>query len=491
MPYLGLDIGTGGCKALLIDDAGTVLAHRAQGLSLQTPEPLFAEQHPGDWWTATCQSVRAVVSESGIDPAAIHCVGITGQMHGLVVLDEDDTVIRPAILWNDQRTHEECDTIESAIGRDRMIELTGKPVLTGFTLPKIAWMKIHEPALWLRVRSILLPKDFIRFKLTGVKAIDVSDASGTSVLDLSTRRWSRELLDRLDIDEALLPPVVESLTMMGAVTHEAAESSGLTVGTPVIAGAGDQAAEAIGSGITSEGSVSVAVGTSGVVFAPSSLPPCDPTGRLHGYCHAIPEMWHVMAVMLSAGGSLSWFTETMGSALGDDPWESMYRRASEIDPGCEGVTFLPYLTGERTPHADPLATASWTGITRRHDIGHLGRAVIEGVCFGLRECLDLVRASGLSVDRVRVSGGVTAHATFRSMLADVLDATVVTTNSVHGAAFGAAVLAMAGHTVTPPHQVAAEIVKETSETPPTDPGAYDDPLKRYQSIYPALAAISR
>jgi xylulokinase len=487
---LGIDVGTGGSKAILIDTAGTVLDAVTTPYPLSTPRPLWSEQDPEAWWSATVASIRGVMEKAGVGPDAIGGIGLTGQMHGLVLIDDSGAVLRPAILWNDQRTAAECDAIHERVGRDRMIAITGKPALPSFTAPKILWVREHEPTVYAAAATMLLPKDYVRFRLTGVRASDVADASGTSLFDVRRRTWSDEVVDALDVPRAWLPDVGESPEMTSAVSADGANATGLAAGTPVAAGAGDQAAEAVGCAIVEPGTVSVTLGTSGVVFA--ALPAIDPDaiGALHGYCHAVPGMAHVMGVMLSAGGSFQWYADTIGAPdAAGDPFETLLAEAADAPVGAEGLVFLPYLAGERTPHPDPLARGAFVGLTLRHGRGHLTRAVMEGVTFGLRDALDLVRAIGPPVTEVRVSGGGTRSPLWRQIMADVFDADVVTVNATQGAAFGAAVLAGAGiGALDGVAAGAASIVRETGRTRPgADVAAYGATYERYRALYPVLA----
>ena len=482
---LGLDVGTTGCKTLLLDAQGNLLAHATSDYGLSTPKPLWSEQDPDDWWKATIASIQQVLREAKAEPAQITGVALTGQMHGLVLLDDTGAVVRPAILWNDQRCAEECDEIHRRVGRDTMLQCTGKPVLTGFTAPKILWVRAHEPEVFAATAKMLLPKDFVRFRLTGKFLTDVADASGTSLFDVGKRRWSDEIIETLRIPRAWLPEVTESPVASALVSAEGARQTGLVQGTPVIAGAGDQAAEAVGCGIVDDGSVSVTIGTSGVVFAATDSFDADRTGRLHAYCHAVAGMWHVMGVMLSAGGSLRWYRDT----LGGDTYDGLIKAASQVAPGCEGLLFLPYLTGERTPHADPHARGAFVGLTLRHGKAHLTRAVLEGVTFGLKDSLELVRALGVAVTRVRVSGGGARSPIWRQMMADVFGVEIVTVNVTQGAAFGAALLAGVGAGTWPDvAQAARSVVRETgSAHPGADTAKYEEPYQRYRALYPALA----
>jgi xylulokinase len=494
--HLGIDVGTGGCKALLLDADGAVVAHATTEYPLATPRPLWSEQDPQAWWNATAASIRAVMRDGNVGPDRIAGVGLTGQMHGLTALDAAGAVLRPAILWNDQRCAAQCETIHRRLGRQQVIERAGKPALASFTAPKILWVREHEPQVYAATAKVLLPKDYVRFRLTGDFLTDVADASGTLLLDVGRRRWSDETAEALDIPRAWLPEVTESIAASAAVSAEGARHTALRAGTPVIAGAGDQAAEAVGCGITEHGAVSVTIGTSGVVFAATESVRPDPEGRLHAYCHALPGLWHVMGVMLSAGGSLRWYRQTLGRQeierarrSGKDPYDLLIADAAEVPPGSDGLVFLPYLTGERTPHPDPHARGAFVGLTLRHGKAHLTRAVLEGVTFGLRDSLELTRALGLPVTRVRVSGGGARSGLWRQIMADVFGVEVATVNTVHGAAFGAALLAAVGTgRYASVDEAARRVVREAATTAPgADAAIYNEYYQRYRALYPALA----
>lgn len=490
---LGIDVGTTGAKAVLIDPAGRVLSSATTGYPLLMPRPGWTEQDPAAWWEASIASVRCVLDRPGVRGPQIAAVGLTGQMHGLVPLDGAGRVLRPAILWNDQRTAQECAWITERVGEARVLELTANPVLTGFTAPKIIWMRRHEPERYARIAHILLPKDYVRYRLTGEFAIDVADASGTSLFDVRHRTWSAEMLETLEIPAAWLPRVVESPVITGAVTEEAAEATGLGAGTPVVGGAGDQAAQAVGTGIVRGGIVSATIGTSGVVFAHLDMVEVDAFGRLHTFCHAVPGRWHVMGVMLSAGGSLRWLRDSLQHDAwrreATDPYDLMAAEAAVVPPGSEGLVFLPYLTGERTPHADPFARGAFVGLTLRHHRGHLVRAVMEGVALGLRDSLELARGMGLPVAQVRASGGGARSLLWRQILADVFNAEVVTVTATEGAAYGAALLAGVGAGVFPSVEAATDsTIAVVDQTAPDAQraGLYEEAYRVYVQLYPAL-----
>lgn len=448
---LGIDVGTTGSKAILVRPDGSVASSVTTEYPLSTPFPLWAEQHPADWWKGTAQSIREALAQAHAGGKDVAAIGLTGQMHGLVLLDARGEVLRPSILWNDQRTGGECAEITRLVGARRLLELTGNPVLPGFTAPKIVWVRTNEPEVYRRIAHVLLPKDYIRFRLSGEQGCDVSDASGTSLFDVEHRCWSGEMLQALGVPSEWMPPAAESALVTAYTSSEAAAATGLVKGTPIVAGAGDQAAQAVGSGIVEEGLLSVTTGTSGVVFASSDRYRAEPEGRLHAFCHAVPGRWHLMGVMLSAGGSFRWYRDTFGeaerrdaTASGHDPYDLLTTSAESVPPGAEGLLFLPYLTGERTPYPNPDARGVFFGITLRHTHAHFTRAVLEGVTFGLLDSLDLMRAAGITPKEVRVSGGGARSPLWRRIMADVFGTTVNTVNVTEGAAFGAALLAGAG-----------------------------------------------
>lgn len=488
--FLGLDVSTTGSKALLMDERGAVKATASTPHTLQTPRPLWSEQDPREWWQAVAASIRRVLMESGIHGEQVAAVGLTGQMHGLVLLDDAGEVLRPAILWNDQRTQAQCDEIHRRLGRERFIQITGNVALTGFTAPKILWVQQNEPEVYARARHVLLPKDYVRYCLTGVHAMDKADGAGTVLFDLKRRDWSPEILAALGIPQAWMPPTYEGPEFTGQVTEEAASLTGLKAGTPVAAGGGDQAAQAVGVGAVEPGVVALTVGTSGVVFATTPSALIEPQGRLHAFCHAVPGMWHFMGVMLSAAGSLQWYRDTLAPGVSFD---DLTREAETVPAGSEGLQFLPYLTGERTPHPDPLARGAWIGLTIRHGRGHLTRALLEGVAFGLKDSFTLIQEAGLGeIRQVRASGGGTKSALWRQILASVLEAELVTVNTTEGAAYGAALLAAVGAGVWPdvPSACAAAVQITGRVSPdPAQVEAYRRGYPIYRQLYPALRTI--
>jgi len=486
--FIGIDSSTTATKALVIDEQGQVLAVGVTTYPYETPQPLWSEQDPALWADATVASIRKALAEGGVDPADIAAVGLTGQMHGLVLLDESGDVLRPAILWNDQRTGAQCDEIRRRIGKERLIQITGNDALTGFTASKILWVQQEEPDVWVRARHILLPKDYVRFRLTGDFAMDKAGGSGTQLFDLARRDWSEEMLTALDIPPFMLPPTFEGPAITGHISETAAAATGLLPGTPVVAGGGDQAAGAVGVGAVQEGIVALSLGTSGVVFAATDAPLIEPEGRLHAFCHAAPGQWHLMGVMLSAAGSLQWYRDTLAPGV---DFSDLVAEAAAAPAGSEGLLFLPYLTGERTPYPDPLARGAWVGLTRRHSRAHLTRSVLEGVAFGLKDSFRLLQESGLGqVQQVRVSGGGAKSPLWRQILADVLDAELATVNTTEGAAFGAALLAgvAAGAWPDAPSACTA-VISITGVTTPDPAGveALTGPYQSYRALYPALS----
>ncbi len=440
--FLGIDVSTTSAKALLIDEAGAVAAEAATPLGLSTPHPLWSEQDPHQWWAGVVASVRAALGQLPAEGVEVTAIGLTGQMHGLVLLNDQGQVLRPAILWNDQRTAQQCDEIRSRLGQERLIQITGNQALAGFTAPKLLWVAEHEPVVYARARHMLLPKDYIRYRLTGAYATDKADASGTLLFDVRAREWSPEVAGALGIPLEWLPPAYEGPQITGAVSVAAAAATGLRAGTPVVAGGGDQAAGAVGMGATEPGTVAVTLGTSGVVFAPTAAPLIEPEGRLHAFCHALPGRWHLMGVMLSAAGSLQWYRDTFAPR---EHFATLVEEATTAPPGSAGLLFLPYLSGERTPHPDPLARGAWIGLTARHRRAHLTRALLEGVAFGLKDSFGLLAGAGLApVRQVRVAGGGAQSALWRQILADVLGVELVTVTTTEGAAYGAALLAGVG-----------------------------------------------
>ena len=470
---VGLDVGTTGVKALRISPGGEIVARAEEGYRLSTPQPGWAEQDPEDWWRAAKAALAAVGSDG------VAGIGLSGQMHGLVAVDNADRVLRPAILWNDQRTGAECAEIEARFGLRELVQLTGNRALPGFTAPKLLWLRRHEPDVYARIARVLLPKDYVRLRLAGEHATDVADASGTLLFDVRQRRWSGEVLEGLEIPPDWVPPALESTGLSGRTAD----------GLPVAAGAGDQAAGALGVGVDRPGPLSVVLGTSGVVFAALPAFAADPDGRVHSFCHAVPDGWHAMGVMLSAAGSLGWLREVV--APGEPP-DEVVAEAEPWPPGVEGLTFLPYLAGERTPHVDPAARAAFAGLSLRHDRGALVRAVLEGVAFGLRDSLELLRAIGVEPGSARVSGGGARSELWLRIVASVLELPLERTAAEEGAAFGAALLGgvAAGVFTDVQEAVAATVrVRDTIEPEPEWIEPYAHAYRRFRSLYPALRPL--
>lgn len=482
---LGLDVSTTATKAVILDETGAVRAPAAVEYPFETPHPRWSEQDPNVWWNAAVGAIRTALGALGGDE--VEAVGLTGQMHGLVALDTEDRILRPAMLWNDQRTEAECDEIRDAIGRDRLIRVTGNDALPGFTAPKLLWVRRHEPDVWSRIAHVLLPKDLVRLRLTGDHAVDRADGAGTLLFDLVKRDWSSEVVAALGIDPSWLPPTYEGPEVTGSVSLDAARSTGLRAGTPVVAGGGDQSAAAVGVGAVEPGVVSLSLGTSGVVFTTTDGPVIDPGGRLHAFCHCVPERWHVMGVMLSAAGSLRWFRDAVAPDMG---YPELVEEAAAVPAGSDGLLFLPYLTGERTPHPDPAARGAFVGLTIHHGRPHLTRAVLEGVAFGLRDSLELTKGLGVPVSEpIRATGGGSKSPVWRRILADVLQVPVATTSTSEGAAQGAAMLAGVGlGWFESVEEACRDLVKLGDVIGPSpDTDLYEDAYARYRALYPALA----
>ena len=482
---LGLDVSTTATKAVILDETGAVRTSAAVEYPFETPHPRWSEQDPNVWWNAAVGAIRTVLGELG--GGEVEAVGLTGQMHGLVALDAEDRVLRPAILWNDQRTEAECDEIRDAIGRDRLIRVTGNDALPGFTAPKLLWVRRHEPEVWSRIEHVLLPKDLVRLRLTGDHAVDRADGAGTLLFELVKRDWSSEVVAALGIDPSWLPPTYEGPEVTGSVSEEAAGATGLRAGTPVVAGGGDQSAAAVGVGAVEPGVVSLSLGTSGVVFTTTDGPVTEPEGRLHAFCHCVPGRWHVMGVMLSAAGSLRWFRDAFAPDLG---YPELVEEAAAVPAGSDGLLFLPYLTGERTPHPDPSARGAFVGLTIHHGRPHLTRAVLEGVAFGLRDSLELTkerRGTGLGADtgdrRREQEPRLASDPRGRAGGARRHDL------DLGGRGQGAAMLAAVGlGWFESVEQACRDLVKLNDVIdPPPDTSVYEDAYARYRALYPALA----
>jgi len=494
---LGIDTGTSGTRSVIVRPDGHVIgAATGEHQPMKMQKPGWAEQDPEDWWQATVQSIRAALNEAQLTGADIAAVGLSGQMHGVVLLDKTNTVIRPALLWCDQRTQAQCDWITSRVGAQRLIQLVLNPALTGFSAPKLLWVRQNEARLYERVAHCLLPKDFVRFRLTGDFATDVSDASGTLLFDVANRRWSRDVLSALDIDPTLLPAAYESPEITGQISRETELVTGLKAGTPVVAGGGDQACSAVGNGIVLPGLTSATIGTSGVIFAYTEFPKLDPLGRIHTFCHAVPGKWHVMGVTQGAGLSLRWFREQLGEAesqkaheIGVDAYDLIVKQAEKIPPGSNGLLFLPYLMGERTPHLDAKARGIWFGLTAGHTRGHLIRSILEGVAFSLRDSLEIFEQLEIPIEQIRVSGGGSRSSLWRQIQADVYAKELVTLQESEGSAFGAALLAGVGGKIYSSVAEAAGQAIEIRERVTPDAARsriYDRHYQIYRNLYPAV-----
>ncbi|MSV27700.1 MAG: xylulokinase [Bryobacterales bacterium] len=488
--WMGIDVGTGGTRALVVDEAGVVRAgFTSAHAEMRMERPLWAEQDPDDWWRAAAEAIRGALDQAGIGGSEIAGIGLSGQMHGLVILDEAHDVIRPALIWCDQRSQPQVDFINRTVGRENVLAYTANPVLTGFTLPKLLWVRDHEPVQFDRVRKMLLPKDYIRFKLTGEFASDVSDASGTALFDVVKRRWSFEMTDALGLDRSILPEVRESRDVTGHVTPAVAGITGLAAGTPVVGGGGDQASSAIGNGVVRPGVVSCTLGTSGVVFAHMDHVAYDPAGRVHTFCHAVKGKWHVMGVTQAAGLSLQWFRNQLAA---DASYDELTREASGAPAGAQGLFWLPYLMGERTPHLDATARGAWIGLTAKHSRADLIRALIEGVCYSQKDCLDIVASLGVPVDSVRASGGAANSAFWLQLLADVLDRRVTTLQTQEGSAYGAALLALVGTgRYSSEEEVCDVAIREVSSRMPrtAEAAVYGGRHVVYGELYQALKPV--
>ncbi len=497
MRFLGVDVGTGGTRAALIDAQGRVTASSTvEHVPFASPETGWAEQDPRDWWRAATLAIRDALSKSQIRPEQIGAVGFSGQMHGAVLLGKHDNVLRPSIIWCDQRTSTQCIAITEKIGTKRLIELTCNPALTGFTLPKLLWVRQVEPEHWRQVRSVLLPKDYVRLRLTGDKATDVADASGTLLFDVAGRKWSEQMLAAAEIDAAMLPQVYESPEITGVVSSAGAEATGLRAGTPVVAGGGDQAAGAVGMGIVRPGTVSATIGTSGVVFAASDKPALDPKGRVHTFCHAVPGRWHVMGVTQGAGLSLRWFRDQFGAGADDgrDPYTRLTEDAARVAPGANGLLWTPYLMGERTPHLDPHARAALVGLTASHTRAHVVRAILEGVAFSLRDTFEIFKEMNVPVEEIRLGGGGARSKLWRQIQADVYGHVVKTVEAEEGAAYGAALLAGVGAGAWPSVDAACDAVvriKSAVEPNPEAVEALARPYRIFRLLYPALQPLQK
>ncbi len=484
--WLGIDIGTGGSRALLVDSSGAVRAgYTAAHEDMRMERPMWAEQRPENWWDAAVQAVRGALAAAGISGREVKCIGLSGQMHGLVMLDSAGLVIRPSLIWCDQRSQAQVDFVHAKLGRENVLRYIANPVLTGFTLPKLLWVRDHEPENFARARKVLLPKDYVRYCLTGEFATEVSDASGTAMFDVVNRRWSNEMMDGLGLDRSLLPACYESSEISATISTAAAAATGLAEGTPVVGGGGDQAASAVGNGIVEPGIVSCTLGTSGVVFAHMEEVAYDPGGRVHTFCHAVTGKWHVMGVTQGAGLSLQWFRNRLAPGMN---YDALMAEAAQSPAGAQGLYWLPYLMGERTPHLDATARGGWIGLTASHARADLIRALIEGVSYSQRDCLDIIEELGITVTSVRASGGGAKSPFWRGILANVLHKRLATLESQEGSAYGAALLAMvgSGEYATVPEACSALIRETESIDPSPDAAFYEQGHKIYASLYPAL-----
>jgi xylulokinase len=497
MKLLGIDVGTGGTRAVVIDATGRVVASATrEHEAFASPRTGWAEQDARDWWRAVGEAVRAVLATNdGVCADDIKGVGLSGQMHGATLLDERDEVLRPAILWCDVRTGEQCRALTEAVGAERLIELVSNPALENFTLPKMLWVRDQEPGIWERARTLLLPKDYVRLRLTGERATDVADASGTLLFDVSRRTWSTEMLTRTGVELSMLPAVYESPEVCGRVSAAGAAATGLRAGTPVVAGAGDQAAGAVGLGVVKPGAVSATIGTSGVIFAATDRPALDRHGRVHTFCHAIPGRWHVMGVTQAAGLSLRWFRDRFGAGEADprrDAYELLCDEAADAPPGADGLVWTPYLMGERTPHLDPRARAALVGLTMSHTRAHVVRAILEGVAFSLRDTLTIFAEMEVPVEKIKLGGGGARSPLWRQIQADVYGHRVEVAGAEEGAAYGAALLAGVGSGVWSSVDEACEATVRAAAR--LDPDAamsslMNERYRVYRAIYPALRDV--
>ena len=493
---VGIDIGTSGIKTIIVDERGGLAARAFEEIPLHTPRPNWAEQDPADWWRTASNTVRAAMGAAGVPADSIAGIGLSGQMHSSVLLDERDEVLRPSILWCDTRTSAQCRWITEKAGEENLVRWVSNPALEGFTAPKLIWVRDHEPRVYERIRRVLLPKDYIRFRMTGEYAMEVSDAAGTLLFDVRERRWSGPMLDAIGLPPDFMPPTYESIDVCGQVTEAAAAELGLAAGTPVVGGGADNTCGAVGAGIVRSGRILSSLGTSGVVFAHTDDVRVDPGLRVHTFCHSVPDKWYLMGVTLFAGGAFQWLRNTLGEVemsaarmLDTDPYELMTAQAARAPVGSEGLVFLPYLMGERTPHKDANARGAFIGITGRHGRPHLIRSVMEGVTFALRDSIEIMRELGLSVAQVRSTGGGARSSLWRQIQADIYGAEVVTVNAEEGPAFGAAILAAVGTGVYGTVEEAAdELVAVVSRTEPDRAAAsrYEECYGIFRSMYPAL-----
>jgi len=488
MDYLlGIDVGTGGTRAVLVDRQGAIASSATcEHAPFASPRTGWAEQDPHDWWRAAGSAIRLALAN--VPGANVVCVGLAGQMHGAVLLDEKDEVLRPALIWCDQRTQAQCDWLNSKLGERKIIELTCNPALTNFTLTKLLWVRETEPDIWRRFRRVLLPKDYVRFRMSGDHAMDVAEASGTLMLDVAHRRWSQEMMAAAELPMSSLPKLYESPEVCARISDAGAAHTGLKAGTPIVAGAGDQAGGAVGMGIVRAGAVSATIGTSGVVFAATDNPAMDPRGRVHTFCHAVPGRWHVMGVTQAAGLSLRWIRDLLKNS-GDLSYDELTREAAQVPPGSDGVLWAPYLMGERTPHLDALARGAWIGLTAKHQRSDLTRAILEGVCYSQRDCLEIIGQLGARARKVRLSGGGAKSPFWHQLFADIFGVEVVTLQTQEGSAYGAALLALVGTgQFSSVKEACAAVIREVETRQPEESGEtyYNRAYQVYESLYPAL-----
>jgi xylulokinase len=490
---LGIDVGTGGTRAVLTDQKGQIVSSAtSEHAPFASPKTGWAEQDPQDWHRATGSAVRQAISAAGIDASDISAVGLAGQMHGAVLLDENNEVLRPALIWCDQRTQAQCDWLNTKIGEAKIIELTCNPALTNFTLTKLLWVRNNEPEIWKRFRRVLLPKDYVRFRLTGEHAMDVAEASGTLMLDVAHRRWSEEMMSAAELPKSCLPKLYESPEICGRISEAGAIHTGLKAGTPVVAGAGDQAGGAVGMGIVRAGTVSATIGTSGVVFAATDSPAMDPQGRVHTFCHAVPGRWHVMGVTQAAGLSLRWFRDLLRTDSSDISYDHLTQEAARVPPASDGVLWAPYLMGERTPHLDPDARGTLTGLAASHTRGHVTRAILEGVAFSLEDTFSLFAEMRVPVSTIRLGGGGARSPLWRQIQADVYRHEVEILTAEEGAAYGAALLAGVGARFWASVDEACDAVVKVQQRVRPDASAAKALAIQYENfrrLYPALKPL--
>ncbi len=498
---MGIDVGTTGTRAIIVRPDGHVVgAATGDHQPMLMLKPGWAEQEPADWWEATVRAVRGALEAAELKGDDIAAIGLSGQMHGVVLLDKTNAVLRPSLIWCDQRSQAQCDWITQKVGAEHLIQLVSNPALTGFSAPKMLWVRDNEPQTFEKTAHFLLPKDYVRLRLTGEFATEVSDASGTLLLDVTNRRWSKEMLSALGIDASILPRVYESPEITGQISKETAAATGLKSGTPVVGGGGDQAASAVGNGIVSPGLTSATLGTSGVVFAYTDAPKLDPKGRIHTFCHAVPGKWHVMGVTQGAGLSLRWFRDNFGEKeawqaqqKGVDPYDLLIQQAEDVPPGSEGVVWLPYLMGERTPHLDAQARGMWFGMTAAHKRGHMIRSILEGVAFSLRDSYEIFKELGIPIEQIRASGGGSRSLTWRQIQADIYGKEVVTLRTSEGSALGAALLAgVAAKNYSSVEESAKQaiVIQDRVSPRPESVKIYDREYDVYRNLYPAVRKLS-